>query len=144
MLSHMRRSYVFPTLVLLVCTLACSDDTPTETTWFNVGRACVSGAPDEPHSVEVTFGICMSSCDEVVETSCLTALDGTELTISAAVTISTHDGKCSNTCEWPTVTCETEPIPAGDYELVFGDQPTKPLAVPAATDEPSCVGILFL
>jgi hypothetical protein len=138
MLSTMRISFAFLTLGLVAGTLAC--DRTTETTHVDVGRACISGAADEPHSVEVDFHVCLSSsCDSVVESMCETTLSGTELTINATATVSSSSGACTADCGQLLVTCETDPLPAGDYELVFGELQGT-LTVPAASTEPTCLG----
>jgi hypothetical protein len=138
MLANMRMTFAFLTLSALVGTLACNST--TETTYVDVGRACVSGAADEPHSVEVDFYVCLSSsCDSVVESMCETTLSGTELTINATATVSTSSGACTADCQQLLVTCETDPLPAGNYELVFGDLQST-LTVPAATADPTCLG----
>lgn len=132
------RTTFFAALSLLASTLAC--DRTTETTYVDVGRACVSGAADEPHSVEVDFHVCLSSsCDSVVESMCEATLSGTELTISATATISSSSGACTADCGQTLVTCETDPLPAGEYQLVYGDLQGT-LTVAAVSAEPTCIG----
>jgi hypothetical protein len=134
----MRTFRVVITVALALGLLACN--TTSETTYVDVGRACVSGAADEPHSVEVDFHLCLSSsCDSVVESMCETTLSGTQLTINATATISSSSGACTADCGQVLVTCETDPLPAGDYELVFGDLQGT-LTVPVAAAEPTCLG----
>jgi hypothetical protein len=138
MLASMRLSFTILALSLSASTLGC--DRTTETTYVDVGRACISGAADEPHSVEVDFHVCLSSsCDSVVESMCEASLSGTELTINATATVSSSSGACTADCQQLLVTCETDPLPAGDYELNFGDLQGT-LTVPAATAEPTCLG----
>jgi hypothetical protein len=132
-----RRGSFFASL-LLVSTIACTST--TETTYVDAGRTCVSGAADQPHSVEVDFLVCLSSsCDEVVEAMCETTLSGTELTINATATVSSSSGACTADCGQLLATCETDPLPAGEYQLVYGDRQGT-LTVPVATDEPTCLG----
>jgi hypothetical protein len=137
----MRMAFTFLTLGLLVSTLACNGNTTTEETFVDVGRACISGAADEPHSIEVDFPTCLSSsCDSVVESMCEATLSGTQLTINATATISMiRPGPCTLDCQPVLVTCETDPLPAGSYDLVFGDVQGT-LTVPAATADPTCIG----
>lgn len=138
MLADMRISLAFLTLGLLASTLACNST--TETTYDDVGRACVSGAANEPHSVEVDFHVCLSSsCDSVVESMCETTLSGNELTINATATVSSSGGACTADCGQLLVTCETPPLAAGDYDLIFGDLQGT-LTVPVATADPTCLG----
>jgi hypothetical protein len=137
MLESMRIPFAFLSLAL-ACTLACTST--SETTYVDVGRACVDGAADEPHSVEVDFHVCLSSsCDAVVESMCEVTLAGTQLTISATATVSSSGGACTADCGQLIVNCETDPLPAGEYELVFGDLQGT-LTVPAASAEPTCLG----
>jgi hypothetical protein len=134
----MRTSRVVITLAWALGLLACNGT--SETTFIDVGRACVSGAADEPQSVEVDFHVCLSSsCDSVVESMCETTLSGTQLTINATATVSSSSGACTADCGQLLVTCETDPLPAGDYELVFGELQGT-LTVPAASTEPTCLG----
>jgi hypothetical protein len=141
MLADMRLSFAFLTLGVLASTLACNGTTTTETTYVDEGEVCVSGAVDEPHSVTVDFATCISSsCDEVVESMCEATLSGSELTITASATVSMNrGGACTADCQPVWVTCETDPLPAGSYNLVYGEY-YGPLTVPAATADPTCIG----
>jgi hypothetical protein len=138
MLESMRISFAFLSLAALASTLGCTST--SETTYVDVGRACVDGAVDEPHTVEVDFHVCLSSsCDSVVESMCEATLSGTELTISATATVSSSSGACTADCGQLIVNCETDPLPAGEYQLIFGNLQGT-LTVPAATAEPTCLG----
>jgi hypothetical protein len=119
--------------------LACNGE--TENTYTDVGQVCLSGDPDAAHSVEIDFYVCMSSsCDSLVESSCEATLSGTELTITATATVASKGGACTADCQQLLVSCETDPLPAGTYDLIYGDQQGT-LTVPAATaGEPTCVG----
>jgi hypothetical protein len=134
----MRTACRFLPLGLLACTLACTST--SETTYVDTGRACITGEADQPHSVEVDFQVCLSSsCDMVVESMCETTLSGTELTINATATISSSGGACTADCQLTLVSCETEPLPVGEYQLIYGDAQST-LMVPAATADPTCLG----
>jgi hypothetical protein len=138
MLESMRIPFAFLSLAALVSTLGCTST--SETTYVDVGRACVDGVADEAHNVEVDFHVCLSSsCDSVVESMCEATLSGTELTISATATVSSSGGACTADCGQLIVSCETDPLPAGEYQLIFGNLEGT-LTVPAATAEPTCLG----
>lgn len=120
--------------------LACNGG-ETETTYTDVGRACLSGEPDTAHSVEIDFHVCLSSsCDSLVESMCEATLSGSELTITATATVASKHGACTADCGQVLVTCETDPLPAGTYDVIYGDQQGT-LTVPAAVvGESTCFG----
>jgi hypothetical protein len=135
----MRFSFTFLLLGLAASMLGCNET--TETTYVDVGRACVSGAPDEPHSIEVNFPTCISSsCGEIVESTCEAMVSDNKLTITATATIiEDNGGGCTPDCQPVLAGCLTGPLPAGDYDLVFGNY-SGALTVPATTADPTCVG----
>ncbi|PRQ05712.1 hypothetical protein [Enhygromyxa salina] len=113
----------------------------TETTFTDEGSACISGEPDAAQTVTVDFQTCLSSsCDTLLESSCTAELDGTELTITATATVSSKSGACTADCGLAQATCETPPLPAGSYDVVYG-QEQGTLVVPAVTGgESTCIG----
>jgi hypothetical protein len=132
----------------LVVTVACAlgllacNGGETEVTYTDVGSVCLSGEPDAVHTVEIDFGVCMSSsCDSVVESVCEVALSGTELTITATATVASKHGTCTADCGQLLVSCESEALPAGTYDVTYGDQQGT-LTVDAASGgaEPTCFG----
>src|SRR5690606_10556990 len=137
--APMRIFGLIPCLTLLALLPACLGE--SETTYTDVGSACVSGEVDMQHSVEVDFHQCVSSsCDTVVESSCEVTRDGDTLTVTATATIASKGGTCTLDCGMTTASCETPALAAGSYQLVYGDMQTT-LTVPAATPgEPTCAG----
>jgi hypothetical protein len=140
MLLTMRIPRVILTVACALGLLACNGG-ETETTYSDVGQVCLSGAPDTAHSIEIDFHVCLSSsCDSVVDSVCEATLSGTDLTITATATVASSHGACTADCGQLLVNCETEPLPAGTYDLIYGDQHGT-LTVPGATaGEPTCFG----
>jgi hypothetical protein len=122
----LRSSLVLVSLVLLgACT--------TEEDHVDEGAACVAGEVGQPHDVSVDFGLCTSSsCDQVEHASCTATLEGTTLTIEATARIRSKDGQCTLDCGSVTAGCQTPPLPAGVYTLVYGEDSVE-LTVPVAT-----------
>lgn len=114
-------------LLLALALGACAD----EVEHVDTGRACVRGEPGQGHEVTVDFDLCLSSsCDEVVESSCTTTLDGNTVIVDASVTVrSDPRGPCTLDCNSPVVTCQTPPLAEGTYTLVYGEDQV-PLTVP--------------
>lgn len=131
------------TIALLALTLGASalgcGESETETSYVDVGTACISGEPDASHTVTVDFETCLSSsCDTLLESTCSAELVGNELKITAEATVlSKTSGPCTLDCGRAEATCETPPLPAGDYELVYGES-TRTVSVPADPGEPAC------
>lgn len=126
----MTTSMLRSTIVLLGSMLlgACA----TEEDLVDQGMACVSGEAGQPHDVSVDFGVCKSSsCDEVLHASCSATLEGTTLTVEATARIRSKDGPCTEDCGSVTAECETPPLPAGEYTLVYGEDSVA-LTVPVA------------
>jgi hypothetical protein len=113
----------------------------TETTYTDIGTVCLSGEPDAPHAVDIDFHVCMSSsCDSLVESTCEAVLSGSELTITATATVASKHGACTADCGELLVNCQTDPLPAGTYDVIYGDQQAT-LTVPGTTaGEPTCFG----
>jgi hypothetical protein len=126
------------TLALAACalsSLACS----TETTFTDVGSVCVSGTPGGSHNVEVDFHECLSSsCDTVVESSCAVTQDGNTLTITATAIVERKNGACTEDCGQLAAECETDPLPAGNYQVVYGEVQGTLTVPPINPDEPTC------
>src|SRR5262249_50398140 len=134
-MRNLRIAMIACALVLLACN-------GEDTTYDDVGSVCIDGNAGASHSVEVDFGVCLSSsCDTVVESMCDVSVAGTDLTITASATVNRKGGACTEDCGALTVDCETDPLPAGNYSVVYGDV-MGTLVVPAATSEPTCFGEL--
>lgn len=122
----LRSSIVLLSLVLLG---ACA----VEEDHVDEGAACVAGEVGQPHDVSVDFGVCTSSsCDTVEHASCTATLEGTTLTIEATATIRSKGNQCTLDCGAVTTSCQTPPLPAGVYTLVYGEDSVE-LTVPVAT-----------
>ncbi|MEM9453436.1 MAG: hypothetical protein AAGF11_04605 [Myxococcota bacterium] len=130
-------------LVLILAGCTAAEDGTEDRDYENVGRVCVSGQQDRAHQVEVDFDVCLSSsCDELIEASCTTTLEGTTLRVEAIATVRSETGPdviCTADCGPATTTCETPELSPGIYTVVYGEQQTE-LTVPAA--EPSCSSTL--
>jgi len=126
------------TIALLASMTACVGTSTTDLQ--DKGEACVLPADaDDAHQVEVDFLECLSSsCDSLVDSSCSVSLDGDTLTIEASGTIESQGRTCTADCGQSLVTCETPPLPAGTYTLVYGDS-TASLEVPSLETR-TCAG----
>ncbi len=121
-------------LLGLVLLGACTSEDETE--HVDVGGACVEGEQGQAHDVAVDFRLCLSSsCDELVEASCTTTLEGNTLTVEASATVRSKSGpnvSCTLDCGSVTTSCETPPLAPGTYTLVYGEESVE-LGVPTAT-----------
>jgi hypothetical protein len=126
-------------LVGLVLVAACSGERgPHEDVdHVDVGRACVTGEQDAAHTVAVDFGLCLSSsCDDLLDATCSTTLEGSTLTVEATATVRSKSGRfvsCTEDCGSVTAECQTPPLAAGSYTVVYGEQSVA-LTVPAADE----------
>lgn len=106
----------------------------------NQGFACISGAADQAHTIEVDFGTCMSSsCDRLQSASCTIEQSGAELIVQGTAEIShARNEACTDDCRHAKATCSTGPLAAGSYTLVYAGQRTDvvvPLNEPACTQQ---------
>ncbi len=128
------------TALSLIAPIGC--EKVTEEVIEDTGRACVTGAPDVENTVTVDFDFCRSSsCNELLESSCTATLEGTTITVEASATLR-HTGKteCTADCQPTTAECETPPLAAGTYTLVYNGE-TEALVVPEPADhEGTCAG----
>jgi hypothetical protein len=94
---------------------------------------------DVPLKVEVDFGTCTSSsCDRVLNAACRATRSGSVITIEAETVIESEVGSCTDDCGFVTASCELAPLPAGTYELRYGNDSLS-LTVPS-TRIGGCVG----
>jgi hypothetical protein len=136
----MRASQLIAATACALGLLACAQDSEFERNYADVGEVCLRGQPDAPHSVDVDFATCLSSsCDTVVESMCEATLSGNELTITATATVSVRDGACTSDCQALQAFCETEPLPPGNYDVIYGEA-RGTLTVPSDTTESTCIG----
>jgi hypothetical protein len=110
-------------------------------TFEDQGTACISGAADQAHEVQVDFDTCLSSsCDDLQSASCTVEQSGTELTVHAKASVSRAQGQpCTEDCRRAQTTCKTGTLAAGTYTLVYAGQRSDivvPLAEPACTKTP--------
>jgi hypothetical protein len=102
----------------------------------NQGFACISGAADQAHTVEVDFSTCRSSsCDNVESASCTVEQSGTELIVQAKAVMSRGQGVCTEDCRRVTTTCNSGTLAAGSYTLVYAGR-RQDVVVPLS--EPAC------
>ena len=141
--STSRPRWLTWSLALLLAGCTAADEDTEDRDYENVGRACVSGQQDQAHQVEVDFGVCLSSsCDELVEASCTTTLDGTTLRVEAMATVRSQTGPnvaCTADCGPATTTCDTPVLAPGTYTVIYGEQQSE-FTIPTA--EPSCSSAL--
>lgn len=104
----------------------------------NTGWVCISGAADQPHTIEVNFGTCLSSsCDRLLSASCTVEQAGTELIVQAKAEVShAQNQACTEDCGLAGTTCTTEALAAGDYTLVYAN---KRLDVTVPVSELACI-----
>ena len=105
----------------------------------NEGWACISGAAEQAHTIEVDFSTCRSSsCDDVQSASCTVARSGAELIVQAKAVMSRGQGMCTDDCRRVTATCNTDTLAAGSYTLVYAGKRQDivvPLSEAACTEQ---------
>ena len=140
---------------------ACSDQSAPGATTFvyqDIGEICLcEGLPgrgcygvqiyNAGARVSVEFwipGLCLSSsCMQEQMGSCSVTANGTTLnatTYGSYVDVKDsigHSG-CTADCRGIGATCETDPVPAGSYTIIYGTH-TLALTVPSQLDLPPCV-----
>lgn len=94
--------------------------------------------PGDTLVVEVTLPTCLSgSCDVRRRARCDIARSDDALTITADFEYVTHDDDfCTLDCQVLTATCETGPLPAGEYVIAHAGQ-SEELVIPSTME--SCV-----
>lgn len=96
--------------------------------------------PEEvPLRVSVDFDVCLSSsCDTELHAACRTSRSGNVVTITAEAAVEFGGGTCTLDCNSVSTVCELEPLPAGTYELRYGEA-SSAITVPSTTAM-GCVG----
>lgn len=126
--------------------LASCDGGAEQRTLRDTGSACIArnatlddgcSARDIPAGVplrvDVDFATCTSSsCDTVLNAACRAARSGSVITIEAEAVIEKDGNECTDDCGFVSASCELEALPAGSYQLRYGDAST-PLTVPSTT-----------
>jgi hypothetical protein len=78
---------------------------------------------DEPLVFSVDFGICMSSsCDLAIKASCQAVRDGSIIQVTAEGSYRHEGDECTDDCIRLVARCETEALPAGDYEIHYAGE----------------------
>jgi hypothetical protein len=115
-------------MLLAACTDVASHDELVD----NRGRICARGTTTGTPQVFVADGpvtldfalvdVCLSSsCTRNQDVSCSVAAQGTLLQITThAAWTEIDQGTCTADCRILEATCQTEPLPAGDYTFTFG------------------------
>jgi hypothetical protein len=104
------------------------------------GGICPQFSLEQQLSVHVDFGICMSgSCDRAGETSCRTSRSGSiiEVTAEGSWFHADTDG-CTFDCRHLTATCQTDPLPDGDYVIRYAGQ-SLAVTIPSSRSR-NCTG----
>lgn len=120
------------------------------TVQVDVGSLCVTPtaaqwkggtiAADQPIYVHVHRPGCLSgSCSRDIIATCAIQRDGNTLRIASHFSASEPvAAECTADCRIPTADCISEPLPAGQYELVLG-RLTVPLSIPTTVSDLACM-----
>lgn len=113
----------------------------------NTGMACLSTTgewpednlvfeADQPLTVFVRFSACLSSsCDTNRQGSCSVEVSSDRIVISSEGSYTDESGAgtfCTADCGIFDVTCESDPIPEGNYTVVYGSEEIS-LTIPGPT-----------
>jgi hypothetical protein len=118
----------------------------------NTGRVCLCATDDffcehEPQafaanrSVAVKFSVagCLSSsCSRDIEASCELTRDGASFAVTTTASytdLTAQNRACTDDCGMLGATCETGPLPAGDYTFSYGTK-TLALTIPSEVNAP--------
>ena len=130
-------SFLCSAAVALLMMTATACDTETEVQHDDVGRACVGGEIAQPGEVVVDFGLCLSSsCDELVEASCVTSVEGSTITVEGTAIIRSKTGRnvsCTADCGLVATTCDLPELAPGTYTLIYGGESSE-LVIPEVDD----------
>ncbi|MEM7152176.1 MAG: hypothetical protein AAF799_05000 [Myxococcota bacterium] len=113
----------------LIGMFGCSDTQKNE--HVDRGQACVNNNEDGSHSVDVDFGICLSSsCDSLDEASCTAVVDGDTITIRASAIVTSPRGfaDCTADCRGVSTDCEVPELTLDSYTVWYGGN-SQPLDV---------------
>jgi hypothetical protein len=124
---------------VVVC--GCSDDERVVKT--NAGRVCLfASEPDSPPDMHapqdyqagqrlyVVIEVVGGACDENRVFTCTASLSGSTLTVTSEYAFDQSDETCTDMGALQTTTCTTDPLPAGDYTVVYGAA-DFPLTIPS-------------
>jgi hypothetical protein len=109
----------------------------TPTSDLTKGGALVA---DQPINIHVQRPSCLSgSCSRHLVASCAVKRDGNVLHVTSYFAASEAlSATCTADCVTPSADCVTEPLPAGAYTLVLGNE-TVPLTVPNTIPDNPCI-----
>jgi len=91
-------------------------------------------AAGESITFTVAYEQCLSSsCDINRQMSCEVVTDGTQIVVHSQGSFTERDGyvSCTEDCGMLAAECTSEPLPAGDYVIVHGEDRT-PLTIPSS------------
>lgn len=109
---------------------ACSDDDDAESVYrhehVDEGTLCMSAGPEAAPVVNVKawYGCLSSSCDQLVSTECNIEVDGARLIVHSRTVVDSQGRECTADCGMVAAECRSEVVPAGTYEVVYGDRTT--------------------
>lgn len=135
-------------LALTTCCAACGSDRVTR---VDEGKICLYATePETPHQnapaqsyldgesvhVSVTLG-CVSACIENEEASCTVVREGQTLHVHSAHSYDPPEPEtaCIALCGTISAVCASQPLPAGEYEVMHGEE-RHPLLVPSTVEQP--------
>lgn len=132
-------------VVVAIVVAGCAGDPPPPEPilYEDVGVACVdplSLVADAPSAVRVVLGEVVT-CGSVEEAWCTAELDGDTIVVhaEAVVTPPRPGSACPLVGLVLAPECETPPLPAGEWTLIYGDGSAE-FVVPSEVDDPPCTG----
>lgn len=113
----------------------------SEEHFIDEGEACVSTDPnDGSYWIQVDAGICLTSCDEQVDSMCNVVLEGTMVIVTSDIAVRRKgEGPCTGDCMRASTSCRVPAISDGVYTLAFGDA-FAGLTIPPEADPETCIG----
>lgn len=130
--------------ILMIALAGCGGDVVT---LDNQGAVCLSTTTDFPEGGQqfeadstlyaiVTFATCLSSsCSSDRTAECQVAVQGDRIVITSRGSYTDESGPgqaCTTDCLYLEATCETGPLPAGEYTIIYGED-ELPLTIPGIT-----------
>lgn len=85
--------------------------------------ATITVAEDAPTVLGLLFTSCIGGCARVTSQSCDIVVEGNDVTVAGSVTVTSRLVMgCGQSCLPAVATCVTDPLPAGNYTLGFGEK----------------------
>lgn len=92
-------------------------------------------AADKPLTIHVKSDECMSACDRHSKQNCALHREADQLILTSKFSWEEpDDGSCTLQCIVNVATCKSEPLPAGHYTIVHGDQRME-LTIPSEVED---------